>query len=367
MIHELPIYKNIDTLIALNISFVIYRLPHTEVPLLIADESDQHKCLYSLEELNDTEGFIIAPFKPSEQNPIVCISPTVCIEGEKAISNYLLKFDQLEEEVKNSPVTYHPQDYFSQYSKAFQLFFDALKSSEFQKLVLSRPHDKARKTDFSPAVAFGKALELYPSAFVYLCHTPQTGTWLGSSPELLITGKGSEWKTVALAGTQKIKPETEHYTWDEKNSTEQEIVSGYIRRQLNKCNLEYTETPPQTIEAGKLIHLKTDFSFQLSQPSKVGSLLNLLHPTPAICGLPKEEAYKFIVENEGYDRSYYSGFIGYLSTKSKTDLYVNLRCMKIHSDHLTLYAGGGLLPSSELEPEWKETEAKLQTMLSLIN
>ena len=95
-------------------------------------------------------------------------------------------------------------------------------------------------------------------------------------------------------------------------------------------------------------------------------LLKVLHPTPAVCGLPKEEAYRFILENEGYDRCYYSGFIGWLDPDGRTDLYVNLRCMHIEEEQLTLYAGGGLLASSELNDEWLETEKKLQTIKRLI-
>ncbi len=99
----------------------------------------------------------------------------------------------------------------------------------------------------------------------------------------------------------------------------------------------------------------------------MGDLLKRLHPTPAVCGLPKEKAYRFIQENEGYDRQYYSGFIGWLEPEGKSDLYVNLRCMNILSDRLVLYAGSGLLLSSEPESEWQETEAKMQTMRRLLN
>lgn len=117
--------------------------------------------------------------------------------------------------------------------------------------------------------------------------------------------------------------------------------------------------------AGALSHLKTDFHFSLNDSQRLGDLLKLLHPTPAVCGLPKEEAYRFILDNEGYDRSYYSGFIGWLRPEGRTDLYVNLRCMNVKEDSLTLYAGGGLLASSELDDEFQETEKKMQTMQNL--
>jgi isochorismate synthase len=120
------------------------------------------------------------------------------------------------------------------------------------------------------------------------------------------------------------------------------------------------------LKAGCLLHLKTDFSFEMNDNDKIGNLLETMHPTPAVCGFPKKEAMRIINESEGYDRKYYSGFIGPLSTKGTTNLFVNLRCMNIGQDFLTMYAGGGILPSSELDSEWEETKAKLQTMLSLI-
>jgi hypothetical protein len=113
--------------------------------------------------------------------------------------------------------------------------------------------------------------------------------------------------------------------------------------------------------------LRSDFNFPLPDNKKLGELLKRLHPTPAVCGLPKEETYRFIRENEGYDRSYYSGFIGWLAPEGKSDLYVNLRCMNILRGSFVLYAGGGILASSEIESEWLETEAKMQTMKRLIN
>ncbi|HBK29014.1 MAG TPA: isochorismate synthase, partial [Parabacteroides sp.] len=98
----------------------------------------------------------------------------------------------------------------------------------------------------------------------------------------------------------------------------------------------------------------------------LGDVLSLLHPTPAVCGLPKEDAFRFIIEKEGYDRSYYSGFVGWLSPTGQTDIYVNLRCVNIHPDTYTLFAGGGLLASSDLEDEWEETIDKMKTMQNIL-
>ena len=144
------------------------------------------------------------------------------------------------------------------------------------------------------------------------------------------------------------------------------LYTSYIRRQLLSLGIRSTESGPYPAYAGALSHLKTDFHFSLKDNKNLGDLLKVLHPTPAVCGLPKEEAYRFILENEGYDRKYYSGFIGWLDPEGRTDLYVNLRCMHIEDEQLTLYAGGGLLASSELNDEWQETEKKLQTMRRIL-
>ena len=108
-------------------------------------------------------------------------------------------------------------------------------------------------------------------------------------------------------------------------------------------------------------------AFALADEVRIGNLLADLHPTPAVCGLPKKEAHHYILDNETCDRSYYSGFSGPLNLDGQTAMYVSLRCMRILDDRYRLYAGGGILPQSEEQQEWNETAAKMQAMLSLIN
>ena len=219
---------------------------------------------------------------------------------------------------------------------------------------------------FSPGKAFFAAVERYIRSYVYLCHTPETGTWMGGTPEILLSGEKGDWQTVALAGTQSLRDGKLPKSWDHKNWREQQLVASYIRRQLSTLGITPEEKGPYSARAGEVSHLKSDFFFSLPDSEKLGDVLQLLHPTPAVCGLPKEEAYHFIIEHEGYDRSYYSGFIGWLDPKGKTDLYVNLRCMNILPQTFTLYAGGGLLAASQLEDEWQETEDKLDTMRRIV-
>lgn len=359
----------IDTFIRENRSFALWRIPG-EKPGFAMQTSGSARIFHDIKKLNGENGFVIAPFHVSKQHPIVLIRPDfygfshIGEAAKKYPDGISASFEWNPNEIK---VPFRGKDK-DRYNTNFNTFINPLHQKRFDKLVLSRNLTiPMPETRFSPAATFYKAMELYRYSYVYLCHTPVTGTWLGSTPEIILAGEKGEWHTVALAGTQPLQNGELPTEWDNKNREEQEYVSLYIRRQLQALGIHPAETPPAAVRAGALSHLRSDFSFSVPDSRKLGHLLKRLHPTPAVCGLPKEEAYRFILENEGYDRSYYSGFIGMLAPEGKSDLYVNLRCMNIRPDSFVLYAGGGILSSSEAESEWLETEAKMQTMKRLLN
>ena len=141
-------------------------------------------------------------------------------------------------------------------------------------------------------------------------------------------------------------------------------IISHIDYQGRDCSSHaVNEIGPYTARAGFVKHLRSDFYFDMDA-ADIGKLVNKLHPTPAVCGIPKADTYKFICENEAYDRMYYSGFAGPLNINKEegTHLYVTLRCMQIDGCRCRLYAGGGLLADSEVYDEWLETEAKMDTM-----
>jgi isochorismate synthase len=361
-------YSHFDALIAQDCIFAAYRIPGSEIMNLLVQESDFLSCYKKISSLNGKKGFVISPFIVDRNKPVVLLRPDIMLEGEKDIFNYI------EENFKNkdffsgiSERNYLQEkaNDFDRYKKTFSSFQSALKKNKCDKVVLSRKIQRKIPDNFSPGKIFHLALNTYPEAFVCLFNSPKTGTWIISSPEKILSRNGDKWQTVALAGTMYAKDKTENIIWDKKNINEQEIVSSYIERLLIENNIQYSRNGPFNSNAGNLKHLKTEFNFTMSDENKVGNILELLHPTPAVCGYPKKSALKLIKKSEGYDRRYYTGFSGPLSITGETNLFVNLRCMEITPDSLNLYAGGGLLPSSELMSEWDETEAKLQTMLSL--
>lgn len=341
--------------------FALYRIPGENAFHFVGQSEGRVRILYDLKDLNEQKGFLIAPFKVSSDYPIVLIEP----DYEKVFSIA----SPCEDEEGQS---FYNDEVFSEvctdtYSVCFDTFIQALRRKEFEKLVLSRKVVLEKDREISPLQAFEIACRCYTNSYVYLCYTPQTGMWLGSTPEVILSGEKGNWNTVALAGTMSLQDGKLPQKWDEKNREEQGYVASYIRQQLQLLGIQPSENGPYPVYAGALAHLKSDFRFSLADDSKLGDLLALLHPTPAVCGLPKEKAYCFILENEGYDRSYYSGFVGWIDPQQHTDLYVNLRCMNIGEDYLSLYAGGGLLASSDLNDEWLETEKKMQTMKRIAN
>ncbi|ELR73244.1 Isochorismate synthase [Fulvivirga imtechensis AK7] len=249
---------------------------------------------------------------------------------------------------------------------------DAIQKGQLQKVVPSRKQEITFEQPLNVGINFIRLAEAYPTAFVSLVFIPQTGLWLGATPELLISVRDNIFKTVALAGTQKYKEGTplNNVAWTQKEIEEQALVSRYIINCFKKIRLrEFDEAGPKTVVAGNLLHLKTEFKVDMvatNFPDLGDTMLKLLHPTSAICGMPLEPAKKFLKEHEAYDRGYFSGYLGPTNINNATELYVNLRCMHIEDSKATLFSGAGVTEDSHPDKEWQETEIKMNTLLNII-
>jgi|TARA_R110000737_G_scaffold17480_2_gene35209 isochorismate synthase len=211
------------------------------------------------------------------------------------------------------------------------------------------------------AELFDKLCEEYPNAFVYLASSPQFGTWIGASPEVLLSMHGKQGYTMSLAGTRRVNTVVED--WEDKEMEEQYLVSEYIQNRLLTQELQEIEQHgPFDMEAGPVKHLRTDFSFYSPNKSALEIALEL-HPTPAVAGVPTKVAQDLIATLEPFHRDLYTGFIGVVS-EEHSYLYVNLRCCQIQEGKAFLYLGGGYTSQSIPEDEWEETENKAQTLLN---
>ena len=185
---------------------------------------------------------------------------------------------------------------------------DEILNSELEKVVIARDLKlKIKKIDVIKL--FLSIVNKYSEAYNFCWYHPETGFWLGASPESLINLNGNN-KTISLAGT-KLKDENIKIKWDIKNFEEQEIVTSYLKNTLEPHLTSYTVKGPKTIQAGNLYILQTILTGKLKSNSNVlSNLISMLHPTPAVCGFPKQLAMDFIKKYELIDRKYYSGFLG---------------------------------------------------------
>lgn len=346
--------------------FALYRFPYDNRCTLMQSDSSEPEILFSYSEFNGKTGFVFAPFEISDKYPLLIIKP-----------DFVKTFDigKIPDYAISSLIQTDREDEKKQYGKDFNIFHSCLSNGRFIKIVLSRCSEEKTSGTEDYMELFRRACWLYPRMFISLVSSPRCGTWLMATPELLLEGCNDKWHTMALAGTMSFDDERKlaelpdnnliseiSDCWDKKNVKEQQYVSQYINEILINFADNIEETAPRTVRAGNLFHLASDFRFTLKSDKLFGDLIKELHPTPAVCGIPKQETYKFISENESHERGYYSGFAGPLNHNGSTHLFVTLRCMRIGTGKCRLYAGGGLLKDSDGQSEWMETEAKMETM-----
>ena len=264
-----------------------------------------------------------------------------------------------------------------------QASIEQIKQGNFQKVVLSRTDEAPLEADFSVMSSFESLCVEYPNAFVCAIYEPRSQQiWLCATPEILVSQDAEGiFKTISLAGTQSaILPDgqiisSQDARWSQKEIEEQAFVSRYIIECFKKIRLrEYIENGPKTIKAGNLLHLKTEYwvdTKALNYASLPGVMLDLLHPTSAVCGTPKEAAIAWISQAEKHERGFYSGYLGPVNVDHEIHLFVNLRTVKIQKNSdgyaATYYAGCGITEDSDPEKEWMETEMKCQTLQRVLN
>ncbi len=259
------------------------------------------------------------------------------------------------------------------YTDLVQKGIEAIEKGEFLKVVLSRRKRINLPQNFRLFTIFQNLCQAYPHAFISLTAIPNVGIWIGASPETLVSlDRKGIFRTVALAGTQPKGDLTNlrEARWSQKEIEEQALVSRYIINCFKKIRLrEFEELGPRTVAAANLLHLRTDFEVDtqdLNFPELANVMLELLHPTSAVCGMPKAPSLAFIQQYEGYDRELYSGFLGQVNIDHETHLFANLRCMQVFENEAVLYAGAGITQDSSPEKEWAETEQKCQTLLAIL-
>lgn len=305
----------------------------------------------------EDSGFIFAPFDDKKQ---AILFPSISSEiYETKISE--ISFPKIHVNEKLVNVSFKDKE---SHLQLVQKGIKYLNESDCKKVVLSRKIS-FNNDNIKPLDIFKKLLKLYENAMVYIWFHPNIGLWLGATPETLLKVDKDEFSTVALAGTQEYHGSLD-VVWLQKERAEQQFVTDFILEKFKDTSSVTVVSKPRTIRAGSIVHLCTTISGKLSDQLRLTNLLKELHPTPAVCGVPKRISKEFILDNEGYDRSFYTGFLGELNMNDSSNLYVNLRCMQVKNDKINLYVGGGITRDSIDVKEWDETVAKSKVMMAVL-
>lgn len=243
-------------------------------------------------------------------------------------------------------------------------------NGRLSKVVLAREVtvDLLRPVDVSTVV--DRLRQEQPSCFTYAA-----GAYVGASPELLARRRGPDVVSRPMAGTvaQGGSPAddrvlVEAMAASEKEQSEHRLVVGEVRARLRLlCDDLRSSAQPEVARLSTVAHLATTIRARLRDLSvSAVDVAAVLHPTPAVAGVPQEAALAAIAELEDFDRGLYAGPVGWVDSRGDGDWAVALRSATLDGTRARLVAGAGIVAGSDPDAEWDETESKLAAMRSAL-
>jgi len=304
--------------------------------------------LYTINENSEEKALIFQSFDKPD---------TVSFNGNIVALNHIS--EQFSNQLLIQDETQFSAETHEEYLQKLDEVIQVIKNNDLPKVVISRRKIFKDFKEIDVEKSFRNLCEIYPNAFRYIFIQGEN-SWIGAFSEVL--GKFNkathEFETMSLAGTIPVSA-----SWSQKEIEEQKPVSSYIRNILGKFDKENTIQESETYDhiSGNIKHLRTDFKLKIN-PEDLDAIIEELHPTPAVCGIPKDFCKEKIQEIEKFPRELYAGFIR-IETDDFIQYFVNLRCAKLYSDSVHLFVGGGITAQSNPEKEWIETELKSEAVL----
>jgi isochorismate synthase len=330
-----------------DLPWVCFSLPHqNEVKLVLQSTQD---LIYADDQ---STGFMVAPFDNASQKPLL-FRPDAQWDSMRSLLGDVTKPNQQMELSESDR-----KDHEARVEQALQ----AIDAHALTKVVLARTIDCEGAYD--SWLIFRRMLHAYPAAMVAIWSHPRVGMWLCATPERLLRTSKQLMETVALAGTSSASS-LEDVVWGEKEIQEQRWVTQDLDNSLRSLGLSPVIHPLQTVQAGPIFHLAQTINAE-REGVDLETLISVLHPSPAIGGLPRAAALKMIKSLEKEDRAFYAGYLGWIDAGNQADLYVTLRCLSWKNDRVKLYVGGGIVAGSNPGLEWEETQAKARVLAQLI-
>jgi menaquinone-specific isochorismate synthase len=240
-----------------------------------------------------------------------------------------------------------------------------IQKKEVEKVVLARTTILELAEAPDPLAVTAMLQSRSEGAYLF-CFSDETQAFLGASPERLFIRQGNEIQSDALAGTRRrgkdpsedalLKQELLNHP---KELSEFTFVKKYLEKTLEPLSLTAPSFSPTSIHQTQNVqHLHAVCSTTLKNSLSDETILRTLHPTPALCGVPKEKALSLIQELEPFDRGLYGGILGW-STPEASEWIVAIRSCLLQQNRATLYSGVGIVEGSDPEKEWDELNHKL--------
>ncbi len=258
------------------------------------------------------------------------------------------------------------------YRKMVETALADIAQGQLEKVVPARRKEVEADTPFDPLDILYRINDSYPDCCRFLLAHGDS-TFLGASPELLCEKRGAKVHTEALAGTRArsvgLDDEAlgQSLLTDDKERREHAFVIDAIVESLTSRSAAVPQVGQTAIRTLRsLHHLCTPIELALLGPCHVLDLVSRLHPTPAVCGLPRDAAAQFLSRAERVSRGMYAAPVGYFDTSGDGAFWVAIRSVLLCHKQAFLYAGAGVVSGSVVEKEFEETSAKLAAMLTAL-
>ncbi len=250
------------------------------------------------------------------------------------------------------------QDWEKSYRLSLAKGIDLVNSGQLEKLVVAVKQSLVLKDSVNPLMILKTLRNHQQDSCRFLWKRSTSESFFGASPERLLSIRHNNLVTDSLAGTSSLGSQDSDLLKSEKDLREHELVVNSINIQLSNLGLlPQSPSKPCLARYGNLVHLHTPITASLGGQSPL-QLVNALHPTPAVAGLPREMAKKWLRTLEPFDRGFYAAPIGWIDTANNAEFRVGIRCGYARARNLDLFAGAGLVKGSNVEDELKEVRLK---------
>jgi menaquinone-specific isochorismate synthase len=250
---------------------------------------------------------------------------------------------------------------------------ERIRAGTLRKVVLAQAQTVELEREVSVPAVYDRLTRTYSDCFRFLVAPEGGGQFFGATPERLVSRDGRTVRTHALAGSTGRGDTPAEDEWlarelqeSEKDSHEHDLVVEAVKDQLGPFATAISTGDRTVRRLATVQHLRTPVTADLAEDDHVLSLVEALHPTPAVGGLPPDEALRTIKETEAFERGWYASPVGWFDAAGNGTFAVAIRSAVAQGDRATLFAGNGIVADSDPDREWDEVQLKYRPVLDAL-